>query len=204
MASRVGGGRGTILAKLSDVVGQPEVLVDENEIMSYGDTWHVLSAAAAALTAVPGTTAGLSLWSGEAANGRWYHIDSIGAVEIVVDSTQQNMLAMFAMMTKGAYAEAADSGLVKGSMSGRSNYGGAAKTYVGATVVDHVWTPVGPSGPGSAAVAGGAWRVTDIDVRARGWFVAPGGLFSIACAKIAATASQIRYFIRWREVPRVR
>lgn len=204
MASRVGGSTGYILSTLPDYVGQPNALISPEEIITYGDCWHILSAVTAALTAVPTTTAGHSLWNGEAAAGKWYEIDSFGTVEVVVDSTQQNQLALFGMMTKGAFTAPTDAGLSRGTFSGRSNYGGEARTVAGATVVDHVWTPFGPTSPNSAAVAGGVWRVHEANVRGRGLFVPPGGLFSIACAKVAATASQIRYFIRWREVPRIR
>lgn len=205
MSSRaVGGGRGLILSQLADVVGQPNVLVDPEEVMSYGDCWHVLSAATAALTAVPSTTAGHSLWNGEPANGKWYQIDMIAAVEITVDSTQQNSLSLFAMMTKGAFTAPTDAGLARGSWSGRDNYGGSARTVAGATVVDHVWSPVGPASPANTQLTGSNWRVTEAWVRPRGWFLPPGGLFSVAAVKSVGTASQIRYSIHWREVPRIR
>jgi hypothetical protein len=174
--------------------GLPEL----TELVRLGGSYHILGAATAALTAVPTTTAGHSLWNGEPATGACYAIDSFGCVEIVTDATQQNSLALFAMMNKGVIAAPTDAGLAVGSMSGR-NYGGKAKTIAGATVVNDVWTPHGPSAPGATAFAGAVWRVHEFQARGL-YLVAPAGMFSVACAKTVATASQIRYFVRWHEV----
>lgn len=176
------------------VQGLPEL----TELVRLGGSWHILGGATAALTAVPTTTAGHSLWNGEAQGGKSYAIDSFGCVEIVTDATQQNSLALFAMANKGLIAAPTDAALSVGSMSGK-NYGGFAKTVAGATVVNDVWTPHGPASPGAAAFAGGVWRVTEASVRGL-YLVRPGGMFSVAAAKTVATASQIRYFIRWHEV----
>jgi hypothetical protein len=176
------------------VQGLPEL----TELVKLGNSFHLLSAATAALTAVPGTTAGHSLWNGEEGGGKSYAIDSFGCVEVVTDATQQNSLALFAMMNRGSVAAPTDAGLAFGSMSGKV-YNGFARSVAGATVVDHVWSPHGPASPGATAFAGAVWRVTE--VKARGlYLIRPGGLFSIAAAKTVATASQVRYFIRWHEV----
>lgn len=168
------------------------------ELVRQGGSWQIIGAATAALTAVPTTTAGHSLWNGEADTGKCYVIDSFGAVEIVVDATQQNGLAMFASMEAGKFTAPTDAGLVKASLSGRTASQTNARTVAGATVAG-VWTPHGPAAAGASAVAGGAWRVTECKPDGL-YVVRPGGLFSIHCAKIAATASQIRFFIRWHEV----
>jgi hypothetical protein len=173
-------------------------LPELTELVRLGNSWHMIGAATAALTAVPTTTAGHSLWNGEPDNGKCYAIDSFGAVEIVTDATQQNSIALFALVNKGKIAAPTDAGLVYGSMSGRV-YGGAAKTIAGATVVNDIWTPHGPSTPGATAFAGAVWRVTEFQARGL-YLVRPAGMFSVACAKTVATASQIRYFIRWHEV----
>lgn len=175
-----------------------QALPELTELVRQGDSWHILGAATAALTAVPTTVSGHSLWNGEADLGKCYAIDSFGAVEIVTDATQQNSLALFAMMSKGKIAAPTDAALAVGSMNGR-NYGGLAKTAAGLTVANDVWTPHGPSAPGATAFAGAVWRVTEAFVRGL-YLVRPGGLFSVACAKTVATASQIRYFVRWHEV----
>jgi hypothetical protein len=175
---------------------QPEL----SELVRLGGSWHVLSAAAAALTAVPSTTSGLSLWNGEPDNGKCYAIDSFGTVEIVTDATQQNSLALFASLSVGKITAPTDAGLVKASLSGRAASGTLAKVAAGATTLAaDVWSPHGPSTPGATAFAGAVWRVTETMVRGL-YLVRPGGQFSIAAAKVAATASQIRYFIRWHEI----
>ncbi len=175
--------------------GLPEL----TELVRLGGSWHVLGAVTAALTAVPTTTAGHSLWNGEAQGGKSYAIDSFGCVEVVIDATQANSLALFAMNNKGLIAAPTDAALAVGSMSGKK-YGGFALTVAGATVVNDVWTPHGPAAPaGGSALAGDVWRVTEYQARGL-YLVRPGGMFSVAAAKVAATASQIRYFIRWHEV----
>lgn len=169
------------------------------ELVKQGGTFGVLSAATAALTAVPTTTAGHSLYNGESDGGKSYIIDSFGTVEIVIDATQANSIAIFALLNKGRQTAITDAGLTRASMSGEA-YGGLARTAAGGTVVDEGWQPYGPATPvGGSALAGDIWRVTE--ARPDGlYLVKPGHLFSIACAKLAATASQIRYFIRWHEV----
>lgn len=170
------------------------------ELVRLGDSWHVLSAAAAALTAVPSTTAGLSLWNGEPDNGKCYAIDSFGAVEVVTDATQQNSLALFAMMSVGKLATPTDSALTRASLSGRAANGSSARTVAGATTLAaDVWSPHGPAGPGATAFAGAVWRATEANVQGL-YFVRPGGQFNVAAAKSVATAAQLRYFIRWHEV----
>jgi len=202
--------RGTTVPNYADSVeAQPalntrgEIIVAQGlpplaELVRQGGSWQVLSAATAALTAVPTTTAGHSLWNGEADTGKIYVIDSFGAVEIIVDVTQQNSLALFAAVEAGKFTAPTDAALTKASLNGRNAGGTNARTVAGATVAG-VWTPHGPSAPGATALAGAIWRVTEFDARGL-YVVRPGGLFSFAVAKAAATASQIRYFVRWHEV----
>lgn len=175
--------------------GLPEIA----SLVALGKSWHILSAATAALTAVPTTTAGHSLQNGEAVGSAvTYLIDSFGTVEIVTDATQQNSIALFALVNKGVTTALTDAGLTRGSLNGRV-YDGRAKTQAGATVVNDIWTPVGPSTPANTAFAGAVWRVTEC--RYPGLFQIPAGYqFNIAAAKTVATATQIQYFIRWHEV----
>ncbi len=170
---------------------------DAADLTRLGGTFGILSAATAALTAVPGTTAGHSLWNGD--QQRSYAIDSFGCVEIVTDATQQNSLALFAMNSKGIITAPTDAALTKSSMLG-NNYAGNAKTVAGATVVDDGWQPFGPASPANTAFAGAVWRVTEYACRPGLFVVRPFGQFNIAVAKTVATASQIRYFIRWTEI----
>lgn len=171
------------------------------ELVRLGGSWQVLSAATAALTAVPTTTGGLSLYNGETGTAsKVYAVDSIGCVEIVTDATQQNSLALFAALEPTPTVPT-DGGLTKASLSGRAaNTGTQARVAAAATVGSGVvWTPHGPSAPGATAFAGGVWRVTEAMLNGL-YLVRPGAMFSIAVAKTVATASQIRYFIRWHEV----
>lgn len=173
-------------------------LPELTELVRLGMSFHILSAAAAALTAVPTTVSGYSLWNGEPDSGLSYAIDSFGTVEIVTDATQQNSLALFAMNNKGKIAAPTDDGTAIGSFNG-SKKGSNALKAAAVTVVNDVWSPHGPSAPGGTAFAGAVWRVTEAFVRGL-YLVRPAGLFSIAAAKTIATAAQIRYFIRWHEV----
>jgi hypothetical protein len=175
--------------------GLPEL----TELVRLGDSWGIVSAATAALTAFPTTTAGHSLFNNEPATGKCIAIDSFGCVEVVTDATQQNSLALFAMnSTVGSVAAPTDAALTRSSMVGKI-YGGRARTVAGGTVVDNGWQPHGPSTPGATAFAGAVWRVTEAAARGL-YLVQPGGQFNIAVAKTVGTASQIRYFIRWHEV----
>lgn len=176
--------------------GLPEL----SEIVRMGDSWQILSAVTAALTAVPTTTSGHSLWNGEPDTGKCYIIDSFGAVEVVTDATQQNSLALFAAMSVGKIAAITDAALVKASLNGRNPSGSNARTGAAqTTLATDVWTPHGPSAPANTAFAGAVWRVHEYQAKGL-YLVRPGGMFNVACAKTVATGSQIRYFIRWHEV----
>jgi hypothetical protein len=171
------------------------------ELVRQGGSWQIISAATAALAAFPTTVAGHTLFNGELAavtTAKAYVIDSFGCVEIVTDATQQNSLALFAAMEAGQFTTPTDAGLTKASLSGRNAGGTNSRTVAGATVAG-LWTPHGPSAPGATAFAGAIWRVHEFDARGL-YVVRPGGAFSIVAAKSVATASQIRYFIRWHEV----
>lgn len=173
-------------------------LPELTDLVRLGGSWQVISAATAALTAVPSTTSGITLWNGEADNGKVYAVDSFGCVEIVTDATQQNSLALFAAVEAGKITAPTDASLTKASLSGRPPGQTASRVAAAATVAG-VWTPHGPSAPGATAFAGAVWRVHEFQARGL-YLVRPGGAFSIAAAKAVATASQIRYFIRWHEV----
>lgn len=180
-------------------------LPELSELVRLGGSWQVPTTTAfAALTTEPTTVAGLSLQNNEAAGGPSYLIDSVAMWERVVDATQQNQLALFAMLNNrqsaqpSAGTQLASATAIK-SLSGRAGYSGGAVVRAGATVVNDGWMPHGNSGAGSAAVAGGAWRVTDVPLRGL-YLVPPGASFSIHAAKIAATASQLQAVIRFHVV----
>jgi hypothetical protein len=194
-------GRATVDSAPS-VGGNGDLILGPNNATQIGDTWHILGPATAALTAVPSTVAGHSLWNGEPDNGKFCWIHSFGALEIVPDVTQQNALAMFFMMTRGKIAGPTDANLTVGSFSGR-RYGGNASSISGATgLTDFGWGPAGSNSNSNTTVAGSNFRNNEVFCEHWRLIVPPSGMFHIAAAKSVATAAQIRYFIRWREVPK--
>src|SRR5690349_17718708 len=77
--------------------GLPEL----TELVRLGDSWQInTTTGQAALTALPTTTAGLTLINNEPATGKCYAIDSFGSAEEVVDATQTDVTALFAMINK--------------------------------------------------------------------------------------------------------
>jgi hypothetical protein len=181
--------------------GLPEL----TELVRMGQSYQVTSTTGqAALTALPTTTSGLSISNNEAATGMCYAIDSFGSVEEVIDATQTDVTALFAMLNKrtSAIASGGTTELTNiRSLSGRVNYGGTATVLRGATVVNDSWAAHGTPGAQMAAAAAGAnWKVNEALVRGL-YLVPPGGTFSIQAVKAAAAAAaQQFFFIRWHEV----
>lgn len=174
--------------------GQPELV----EIVRQGRTWGSLGSANAALTAVPTTTAGYSIYNNEPANGKCYIIEAVGCVEIITDATQQNSLALFCQNhLRAATTIFADGNVARTSMLGIP-YGGAARIATDRAVNDNGWQPHGVSSPGATAFAGAVWRIHEAQLRGL-YIVQPLGCFSVAAVKSVATATQLRYFIRWHE-----
>lgn len=174
------------------------------EVVRLGGSWQVASTTGqAALTALSTTTAGLTVKNNEPASGRCYAIDSFGSWEAVVDATQTDVTALFAMLN--SRADAANSGGtaetgVK-SLSGRAPGQSNAVAARGMTVVNNGWFPHSTEGAQMAAAAAGAqWKVNEC--RCRGLYLVPPGLsFSVQVVKAAAAAaSQQFFFIRWHEV----
>jgi hypothetical protein len=174
------------------------------EIVRLGESWQInATTGQAALTALPTTTAGLTLVNGESAIGKCYAIDSFGSAEEVIDATQTNVTALFAMINK-RNSTAPSGGTVETvyiSLSGRPTYAGSGTTRRGATVTNDGWTPHGTPGAQIAPVAAGAnWKVNEALVGGL-YLVPPGGAFSIQTVKAAAAAAaQQFFFIRWHEV----
>lgn len=183
--------------------GLPEL----TEVVRLGKSWQAItSTGQAALTAAPSTTSGASLINSEPANGVCYVIDSFGSVEEVVDATQTDVTAVFAMVNL-RISSAPSAGTVETtnsqvrSLIARSSYDGNAVLRRGATVVNDVWFPHGtPGAQMAAAVAGANWKVNECAVRGL-YLIPPGGAFNwIAVKAAAAAASQQFYFVRWHEV----
>jgi hypothetical protein len=132
--------------------GLPEL----TEVVRLGDSWQINSTTGqAALTALPTTVAGLTIYNGEPANGKCYAIDSFGSAEEVIDATQTDNTGLFACINKRV-STAPSGGTVEStwiSLSGKSAYGGSAVARRGGTIVNDGWTPHGTPGAQMAAAA---------------------------------------------------
>lgn len=178
--------------------GLPEL----TEVVRLGGSYQVAnSTGQAALTALPTTVAGLTLWNGEPSNGKSYAIDSFGSWEAVVDATQTDVTAIFACMNKVPVTAPTDAALAIRSLSGKSNYDGKARTVAGGTITNDGWFPHSQFGPQMAPVAAGAnWKVNETACRGL-YLVPPNGAFNVQAVKAAAAAAaQQFFFIRWHEV----
>lgn len=161
--------------------------------------WFKNTTAAAALTAMPTTTSGITLYNGEAAGGACYVIDSVAVVEIIPDATQQDSMSVWVALGRAFTAPSAGT-VATGSGSGLATYSGSAVQAVAATTVVAAspWEPVGTSAPGNPQFTGSNFRNTEIELFGR-HVVVPGGAFHLAASKLAGAASQLFYVIRWTE-----
>lgn len=181
---------------LSVVQALPELA----EAVRLGDSWQVaLATGLAALTALPTTVAGLSLWNGEAADGKSYIIDSFGSWEAVVDATQTDNTAIFACQNVTPVTAPTATALTKQGLSGNV-YGGKARSVTTATITNDGWFAHGTMAQSMAAAAAGAnWKVNEVQCRGL-YIVKPGGMFNVQAVKAAAAAAaQQFFFIRWHE-----
>lgn len=173
------------------------------EIVRLGNSWQVrLATGLAALTALPTTVAGLSLYNGAAAGSNiCYIIDSFGSSEEVIDATQTDGTALYAMMNTVPATNPTATALTMRSLSGRLTYGGNAKAVTTLTVTNEGWFPHNPAGAQVAPVAAGAnWKINEVN-RPGLYIVPPGGMFNIQAVKAAAAAAaQHFFFMRWHEV----
>ena len=208
--------RGTTIPNLADssrvgdvaVTPRGEVLVVQAlpelaEIVRQGGSWQGRSTTGvAALTALPTTTAMLSLVNNEPAGGKIYVIDSFGTSENVADATQPDVTAIVAMLNKQGDAIATGTTETANirSLSGCS-VNTAATLLRSSTVVDNTWFFHNPAGAQLLTGAGSMqWKVNEILCRGL-YMVRPGGTFSIHAIKAAAAAAVQHFpFIRWHEV----
>jgi hypothetical protein len=172
------------------------------ELVRMGQSFQVMTATPiAALTAVPTTAIGLGLWNGEPGGGKSYAIDSFGCIEAVADATQQNQIGLWAINNVAPVTAPTAAALTIRSTMGRIYDGKARPLITGQTVANDGWFPHGQgvASASAGAVAGGVWRVSEVPVRGL-YLVQPSGLFAIHATKVAATASQLHFFLRWHEV----
>lgn len=170
-------------------------------LVRLGQSYQVaLAAGLAALTALPTTVAGLSLYNGEPATGKSYIIDSFGSWEAVADVTQADVTALFAMNNVVPVTAPAATALTIRSLSGRV-YGGKARPVTTATVVNDGWFAHGAEAQGTTVTGAGGlqWKVNEAKVKGM-YIVTPGGQFNIQAVKAAAAvAAQQFFFVRWHE-----
>lgn len=177
------------------------------EIVRLGNSWQIIATTGvAALTALPTTVASLSLNNFESGgNGKSLVIEAFGSYQAVIDATQIDSTALFAMLNKKGSGQASAGTLLTsaniGTLSGKGNYGGAAVGRTGPNVINDIWFPHAQLfTPTSPTLAGQIFQVNE--AAARGLYVVPpGGTFSMAVVKsVAAAAAQQFPFIRWHEV----
>lgn len=171
------------------------------EVTRMGDSWQVCSSAGiAAQTALPTTTAGLSLWNGDPT--KTYVIDSCGFWQAVVDATNDSNHALFVMNNSSPIAAPTDAALTIRSTVGK-RYGGKARTLAGGTVTNDGWFAAGTtSNIAEVAVAGNVWGVYESTFTPGLYQVPPGGMFNIAGLSFTTTpgALGLFYYVRWHEV----
>ena len=160
-----------------------------------------LSTGVNALTALPTTVNGIGISNVDPNPLVAYLIHSIGVAEEVIDATQADTTALFAMnnVVIPGTAPLSATSLTARKTNGRK-YGGAAVFSSGATVVNDGWFAHGGQAPLAPAVAGAIWKVTEVLVRGM-YVVRQGGSFHLQAVKAAAAASQMFHFIRWIEIP---
>lgn len=177
------------------------------EVIRLGNSWQIIATTGIAATAaLPTTTSTLSLNNFESGgNAKSLIIEAFGSYQGVIDATQINSTALFAMLNKKGSAQASAGTLLTsaniGTLSGKGNYGGAAVGRTGATVVNDIWFPHAQLfTPTSPTLAGQIFQVNEATVRGL-YIVPPGGTFSLAVVKsVAGAAAQHFPFIRWHEV----
>jgi len=177
---------------------------DLAELTKFGNSWQVKSATGlAALTALPTTVAGLSLYNGEAQGStRCLVIDSFGSSEEVIDATQTDNTAIYASLNPTPQTAPTATALTFRSLSGKaSGYAGLARAVAALTVVNSGWFPhATPGASMAAAVAGANFKINEV-IRPGLYIVPPGAIFNVQAVKAgAAAAAQQFFFVRWHEV----
>lgn len=158
------------------------------------NSYTVIAAAAVApVTALPTTTAQLTLWNGEQENGKIYVLDSIGFFT-AVSAGAATQVGMVVCMNIGKKANPAGAVVQKG-LAGQV-YRGTGNVTAAVTVTDDKWFPYGTSVVGPASQIGlvGEYPMDGLYV------VPPGHMFSVAVIANTVTTITARAFIRWHEV----
>ena len=165
------------------------------EMTRQGNGWQVMdTSAAAALVIRPTTTAGLTLYNGNAAGGASYIIDRACIHQLVSTDAIEAYSLWACVHSAGHTAAAADITAIKG-MSGNT-YAGNATVEVDMTVTDSGWFPIadgevgnpGTTTPGGVAVAVIAGR----------FLIPPTGAFSLQVVG-SLTSATFTHGISWYE-----
>lgn len=158
-------------------------------------------AAVAPLVALPTTAAGagtVSMFNQEQDNGKIYIIDSLWCIvnSAIGAATPLTMIAMLGV-GKFSNATAITNDVTPRGLAGQAYRGTAVidLAYAG-TLVDDNWQPVGSSLNAIAANLGSV-----VDVPCRGIFVVPPGhAFHFGVVANTATATSVKFGVRWHEV----
>lgn len=168
---------------------------------SYNAGYDQSLTAVAPLVALPTTAAGagtISLFNQEQDNGKIYVIDSLWCI-VTAQIAAATAVSMIAMLNIGKFsnATAITNDVTPRGLAGQVYKGTAVVdlAYAG-TLTDDSWQPVGSSINTIAANLGSI-----VDVPCRGIFVVPPGhAFHFGVVANTATATSVKFGVRWHEV----
>lgn len=169
-------------------------LVNENAVWSFTE-----ASAVAAVTAVPTTTAQVTLYNNEASGGKSYVIMAVFGTQVgngaALNSWHLMHLVQLASPTTRPTQDIARAS-IGGHKTPSTTYGGNAIIDLAATVVDDLWKPIGPfAGTTVASLTG-----TSIYFWMHGSVIlAPGGEYSLV-GVASATGITTRLGMTWAEV----
>jgi hypothetical protein len=169
------------------------------EVVSRGNSWFVMGAAAAPVVATPTTASLLLLWNGSA--DRVYVIDSVFLVQVVITAAIQNV-GILANVNTQKVTTAPTKDLTPLALYGGRKYSGDAVVDEGATLdatngAAANWMPLGSTGPGQNTLQIGT--IVDVDVKGL-IILPPGGQLALTALAGAATAASVQLGIRWHEM----
>lgn len=169
-------------------------------LVNEGACWQAGEATAtAAVTTMPTTTAGITLYNNEAEGGKSYIVLSVFGIQVANSAAQASWgIAHCIHASKPATVPTADIAVasIKNLKARGGSYGGNAIVDLAATVVDDLWKPVGNS-TGTVVVSLSGLQ---IDVPLNGLVILPpGGEYSLVSIA-SATGITTRLGFRWAEV----
>ncbi len=148
-------------------------------------------------TSPPGTSSLLSLWNGEASDGKHYIIESLWFYNAIAIAAAATELGFWGMVNVGATAQ--PTGTV-GTIGGQRGvaYPGRGVIIDTPTVVGDMWSPIGTSIQIPAGTSGATYEVP---IQRGSYVLPPGRLFSMwVTVSVSPSASTSYPGIRWSEV----